>query len=301
MVISSLIHSMRMSSILSVVIHLPHMHMTLSLRIRLVSPGTLMLPLYRLHFNIVLLCLRMRPQMAGQILLLGPNLLSRRLRIRTLQYGTAANINELYDGVDSESILSILVHKVILASLEQGVREGRMLLHDWLVILTAQYNDAYKLVQYDNGTSVSRVDVAFLQCPQLQPLPRLVFALLRNPLLRFHEDGVHPDYRIYLQCLFSALEPTSLNQAIYPVLTSYATPDKQAYPRHSLSRAALITSGSPIFFLDAFTNLIVYYSSTADPSLPFPPPHDCLLRSMINRLKQERISHQNLHLSGRPR
>ncbi|KAJ6796483.1 protein transport protein SEC23 [Iris pallida] len=214
--------------------------------------------------------------------------LKRRLRIRTLQYGTAANINELYDGVDSESILSILVHKVILASLEQGVREGRMLLHDWLVILTAQYNDAYKLVQYDNGTSISRVDVAFLECPQLQPLPRLVFALLRNPLLRFHEEGVHPDYRIYLQCLFSALEPTFLNQAIYPVLTSYATPDKQAYPRHSLSRAALITSGSPIFFLDAFTNLIVYYSSTADPSLPFPPPHDCLLRSTINRLKQER-------------
>lgn len=56
---------------------------------------------------------------------------------------------------------------------------------------------------------------------------------------------------------------------------SYSTPDKQAYPRHSLSRAALITSGSPIFFLDAFTTLIVFYSSTADPALPFPPPQDC--------------------------
>ncbi|KAJ0976718.1 hypothetical protein J5N97_012192 [Dioscorea zingiberensis] len=212
----------------------------------------------------------------------------RRLRIRTMQYGVAANINELYDSVDSESILSILVHKVILASLEQGVREGRLLLHDWLVILTAQYNDAYKLAQHESGSVVSRVDVAFSQCPQLQPLPRLVFALLRSPLLRFHEEGVHPDYRIYLQCLFSALEPASLQRAIYPVLTSYASPDKQAYPRHSLSRAALITSGSPIFFLDAFTDLIVYYSSTADPSFPFPPPHDCLLRTTINRLKQER-------------
>lgn len=112
---------------------------------------------------------------------------------------------------------------------------------------------------------------------------------------------------------------------MYPVLTSYSTPDKQAYPRHSLSRAALITSGSPIFFLDAFTTLIVFYSSTADPTLPFPPPHDCkfstnflaaflanrwlskskesllckcftsntrcllgLLRTVINKLKQER-------------
>ncbi|KAK8352307.1 hypothetical protein V6Z11_A05G086400 [Gossypium hirsutum] len=56
--------------------------------------------------------------------------------------------------------------------------------------------------------------------------------------------------------------------------TCYVFSDKQAYPRHSLSRAALISSGSPIFFLDAFTTLIVFYSSTADPSLPFPPPND---------------------------
>ncbi|KAL4011437.1 hypothetical protein IC575_028496 [Cucumis melo] len=215
--------------------------------------------------------------------------LKRRLRIRTIQFGTAQNFNELYDSVEPEVVLSLLVHKVILASLEQGVREGRALLHDWLVILTAQYNDAYKLVHYKNGASgTSLVDVAFSQCPQLQSLPRLVFALLRNPLLRFHEEGVHPDYRIYLQCLFSALEPSSLHCAVYPVLTSYSTPDLQAYPRHSLSRAALITSGSPIFFLDAFTTLIVFYSSTADATLPFPPPQDCLLRSTINELKKDR-------------
>ncbi|KAL3530385.1 hypothetical protein ACH5RR_009707 [Cinchona calisaya] len=215
--------------------------------------------------------------------------LKRRLRIRTLQLGTAHNINEIYDSVDPEVVLSILVHKVILSSLEQGVREGRALLHDWLVILTAQYNDACKLLQFERGSSTTvHVDVAFSQCPQLQPLPRLVFALLRNPLLRLHEEGVHPDYRIYLQCLFSALEPSSLHRAIYPMLTSFATPDKQAFPRHSLSRAALITSGSPIFFLDAFTTLIVFYSSTADPTLPFPPPQECLLRTTINKLKQER-------------
>ncbi|KAA8549876.1 hypothetical protein F0562_001560 [Nyssa sinensis] len=109
--------------------------------------------------------------------------LKRRLRIRTLQCGAAQNINELYDSVDPEVVLSILVHKVILASLEQGVREGRMLLHDWLVILTAQYNEACKVVQYAHGSSTTaHIDVAFSQCPQLQLLPRLVFALLRNPL-----------------------------------------------------------------------------------------------------------------------
>jgi hypothetical protein len=41
----------------------------------------------------------------------------------------------------------------------------------------------------------------------------------------------------------------------------------------------LITSGSPIFFLDAFTTLIVYYSPTADPALPFPPPQNCKISS----------------------
>ena len=88
-----------------------------------------------------------------------------------------------------------------------------------------------------------------------------------------------------------------------------------------MSRAALIMSESPIFLLDAFTNLIVYYSPTADPSIAFPPPRDCeyiifafcyacfehrststclfqppflftyhagLLRTTINRLKQDR-------------
>jgi len=80
---------------------------------------------------------------------------------------------------------------------------------------------------------------------------------------------------VHFHLFCSMLEPSSLHRAVYPVLTSYATPDKQAYPRHSLSRAALITSGSPIFFLDAFTILIVFYSSTADRTIPFPPPHDC--------------------------
>lgn len=93
--------------------------------------------------------------------------------------------------------------QVILSSLEHGVREGRILLHEWLVNLVAQYNDAFKIAEYTRGSlTTPHIDVAFTQCPQLQPLPRLVFALLRNPLLRFHEEGVHPDYRIYLQCLF---------------------------------------------------------------------------------------------------
>ncbi|XP_073392441.1 protein transport protein SEC23 D-like [Physcomitrium patens] len=177
---------------------------------------------------------------------------------------------------------------IVRASLDEGVKEARALLHDWLVILTAQYNYYCKLAQFEQPSTHSRLDVAFSGCPQLQALPRLIFALLRNQLLRSHEEGVHPDHRIYLQCLFSALEPSFLLRAVYPVLSSFETLDRRAYPRHSLSRAALMVNGSPIYVLDAFTTLIVYYSPTADPALPFPPPQNCGLRSMINKLKQER-------------
>lgn len=76
-------------------------------------------------------------------------------------------------------------------------------------------------------------------------------------------------------CHGSALEPSFLLRAVYPVLSSFETLDRRAYPRHSLSRAALMVNGSPIYVLDAFTTLIVYYSPTADPALPFPPPQNC--------------------------
>jgi len=214
--------------------------------------------------------------------------LKRRLRIRTLEIGVAANYAELYESAQPEVILRVLTHKMIQASLEDGVKEARALVHDWLVILTAQYNEYNKLAQFRQPDNSNRVDATFSMCFPLQALPLQVFALLRSPLLQSHEEGVHLDHRIYLQCLFSALEPLDLLWAVHPVLSSYATPDKQAYPRHSLSRAALITSGSPIFFLDAFTCLIVYYSPTADPALPFPPPQNCTLRRVINKLKQER-------------
>ncbi|KAF5751720.1 Sec23/sec24 transport family protein isoform 1 [Tripterygium wilfordii] len=42
--------------------------------------------------------------------------LQRRLRIRTLQFGTAQKVDELYDSVDPEAVLSLLVHKVYFSA-----------------------------------------------------------------------------------------------------------------------------------------------------------------------------------------
>ncbi|CAI7844557.1 unnamed protein product [Closterium sp. NIES-54] len=215
--------------------------------------------------------------------------LRRRLRVKTICVDVAKGAREIYESADNESILTVLTHKVIRASLEEGVREGRLLLQDWLIILTAHYNHAFGLAQFNQPHSVTRLDVSFSACPQLQPLPRLAFALLRSPLLQLPREGVHPDLRTFLYCLYSSLDPSFLMRAVYPVLSSYTTPDRPAFPRHSLSRAALVTSGSPIFLLDAFSTIIVFYSPAAPPDLPFPPPQTSLLRTTINRLKADRI------------
>ncbi|XP_051217224.1 protein transport protein SEC23 D [Lolium perenne] len=211
--------------------------------------------------------------------------LQRRLRVRTIQYNTTANIWDLYDFVDPDVVLTILVHQVILASLNDVV-EARLWLHDWLAIFIAQYNKAYKSVR-PADTGVSDIDVDFTNCSQLQPLARLVFAFLVSPLLQVQDQHIHPDYQTYLQCLFSALEPASVRQAICPTLTSYSSPDTEAEVHQSLSRS-VITSERPIFLLDAYTDLLVYYLPTASTSIPFPPPRDCLLRSTVDKLKQER-------------
>jgi hypothetical protein len=46
------------------------------------------------------------------------------------------------------------VKQVIQASLEDGVKEACALLHDWLVILTAQYNEYNKLAQFGQPTAI---------------------------------------------------------------------------------------------------------------------------------------------------
>ena len=57
-------------------------------------------------------------------------------------------------------------------------------------------------------------------------MPRLVYALLRSPLLGYH-SGHHPDTRTSLRLLWSALPPEDLQTAVYPHLSSYQDPETQ--------------------------------------------------------------------------
>ena len=147
---------------------------------------------------------------------------------------------------------------------EQGLSEGRLLLSDWLVILTSHYNAETGAAKFDADDTAS-VDGAFTACAALQALPRLVFALLRSPMLR--PGGVGPDARTHMRQLAARLDPPSLVRLLYPALSSYSDPDNVAFPRHSLSRAALTTSAAPIFLLDALTVVVVFYAP-AQPGSP---------------------------------
>ena len=44
---------------------------------------------------------------------------------------------------------SILAHKIFRAAAEQGLSEGRLLLSDWLVILTSHYNAETGAAKFD--------------------------------------------------------------------------------------------------------------------------------------------------------
>ncbi len=46
----------------------------------------------------------------------------------------------MLDSCDAEAVLAVLVHKLVEAAAANGAAEGHALLHDWLSILTAQYN-----------------------------------------------------------------------------------------------------------------------------------------------------------------
>ena len=59
-------------------------------------------------------------------------------------------------------------------------------------------------------------------------------------------------------------------------------------PDHALNRETLIAAGAPIFLVDSFFTLLLYYAVGYPPHIPFPPPQGSLLRKTMNAQKQNR-------------
>lgn len=73
--------------------------------------------------------------------------------------------------------MALLCHKIIKAIGDEGLAEARMLLQDWLVILTARYNQ-HMMRRHGGG-----MDTVFSKFAGLQMVPKLVYGMLRGKMM----------------------------------------------------------------------------------------------------------------------
>ena len=196
----------------------------------------------------------------------------RRMRLHTVQLRVARTTRQILEGVQPEPMMCLLAHKVMRAAVDEGFREGRLLLQDWLVVLLAKHVVATHASEADAAQPES------LLAP-LQPVPRWVFALLRGPLLSSNTPlsprHVSVDGRVALLALYSSLPPACLLTAVHPRLYPYQSAEERPTAPLPLSWAALRGSGCRLFLLDAYTTLYVYLAappSTTAPPAAGPPP-----------------------------
>ena len=195
----------------------------------------------------------------------------RRLRVQTFRLETTTEVSGIYESVNSEVVIGMLSQQAIQRVGENGIEETRLLLQDWLINLLSK--QAEHLSRLSSSNPLDSIDTQFSQYPQLNFFPRFVFGLLKSRLLTT-DRGENPDYRVYLQCLYSALKPSFLCKAIYPNLTAFSDMNSAEPTKMILSLDELNRRSSPLYILDSYNGLYVLYTHTAV-DVPFPPPHTC--------------------------
>jgi Sec23/Sec24 trunk domain len=230
------------------------------------------------------------------------SVLQRRTRIVTTAFPVAHSAKEVYASVNPQAHTFTLLQYLCNVVATDGLDAARTALLERTVELAAAYHEWITIGEILNDPGARRregsmvpVDPAFKACEALQGLPRAAYALLRGPLLG--GTATHPDTLCALRTLWDILPPAELATAVYPHLSSWASPDQLAFPRHSLCRAALALSRQPIYLLDAYRCLVVFYASqghqhsgadNTNSSAPFPPPHHSRLRQHWAALSQAR-------------
>ena len=151
--------------------------------------------------------------------------LVRRLRVQTVVLQLAQSMRRLYESLDERVMMMLLTHKVIAAIQQEGYREGRLLLQNWLVGLLAQYQQHYEAhpdcVLYPGEL-----------CAPLRAVPQWVYGLLRGPLLASHTPlsahRLSTDGRTAMYTLYRSLSTDDLVTVLQPVLTAYRNSDSRA-------------------------------------------------------------------------
>lgn len=205
-------------------------------------------------------------QLAFRCVYIEPGKMPRRLlRVETQSYQVTASRSSVRREADANATMTLLFHKALVAADEQGISEARMLLFDWLAELLVKA----AAVGEDNEL---KVDPTLSKAPAIMSIPRLVFGLIRSAL--FRQESVGSDQRQALRCIWEDLSPEWLAAAAYPRLVSFLSLDEKSARELPLSMLAVRESGHPVFLLDAFSEVVVYYASAGAGrrDLPFPPP-----------------------------
>jgi hypothetical protein len=219
----------------------------------------------------------------------------RRTRIATVAFPLADSLTDVFHAVNAPAVTAALVQQIIGTASSEERDDARRSLVDWLAVLTAAYNEWASGGEYEQPGSeqmqhLSAMDPVFSTVEAMQQVPRAVYAICTGPLLGAGlKGGAHPDAASALRTLSSTLPPEELAAAVYPQLSSWSAPDDLAFPRHSLSRAAMALSGQPIYLLDTYSSLIIYYTAEATThGVPFPPPPGSALRRHVAAVRQAR-------------
>ena len=224
--------------------------------------------------------------------------MQRRTRIVTAAFPVAYTPSEVYASVKSQAYTFDLVQHLFWVAERDGMDAARTALVERLVELVAAFHINNTVGELPKGVGRKQLiemagpmDPAFKACDALQGVPRAAYALLRSPLLS--GSSPHSDTLCASRVLWDTLSPSELATAVYPHLSSWASPDQLAYPKHSLCRAALALSRQPIYLLDAYHTLIVFYAAQGHVAAggalpPFPPPHRSQIRQHCAALSQAR-------------
>ena len=140
--------------------------------------------------------------------------LVRRLRVSTLQLQVARGARHLYESANGAECVALLTQKVLCAAVDEGFREARLLLQDWLVVVLGKYHRMY-------GAHADRIGDPDALCRSLRQIPRWVFALLGGRCSRRTRRCRRTRCaraRAALLASYATLPPRRLLTAIYPAL-----------------------------------------------------------------------------------
>ena len=206
----------------------------------------------------------------------------KKIRIYTKQSSITDDVLELYQSANAETIMVVLTRKIIQSIVIEGLQEAKLLLFDWIVLLSTNLhvnnnnNNNNNNKNKNNGILVNNViDINFSKFTNMKQITRYVFGLYKNDILKIDRES---DYWNYLQTLMTTVGPKQIHRIIYPVMNSYGSINNLASKHIPLSRSTLTTCGNNLFLIDNFFTIVVYfYRPDTQENIVFPPPKESML------------------------